>query len=324
MAVVIDSALGDNVVTAKPRIACIGGANIDRTARCAGDVVWGSSNPVHVETAPGGVALNVATNLAALGCEVTLASAIGRDAEGERIVASLARAGVGTSHTARPDLATASYTALLDGTGELQVGLADMDIYESLTPAFCEELAHQLSDWPIWFLDANVPQAGLEALLNKSGGPRVFAAAVSPAKSRRLLPCLKRLEGVFANRAEASALTGRAVENEDDALAAARALCDAGAERAFVTMGELGAVGATASAAKHWPAPATKVRDVNGAGDGFAAGVIEALSRGGGLDDAMAQGLALASLVAEGDGAVPPGISARSVAARAARLAQPA
>ncbi len=320
----IDSALRDNAVTAKPRIACIGGANIDRTARCAGEVVWGSSNPVRVEAAPGGVALNVATNLAALGCEVTFAGAIGRDAEGERLVASLARAGVDTSHTARPDLTTASYTALLDGSGELQVGLADMDIYQTLTIAHCAELARHLSEWPVWFVDANVPQDGLAALLQSSGGHRVFAAAVSPAKSRRLFPLFDRLDGVFANRAEASALTGRAVESEDDALAAARALCEAGVERAFVTMGELGAVGATAATAKRWPAPATKVRDVNGAGDGFAAGVIEALSRGAGLDDAMAQGLALASLVVEGDGAVPPGISARSVAARAARLEQPA
>lgn len=311
-------------MAAKLRIACIGGANIDRTARCTGDVIWGSSNPVRVEAAPGGVALNVAANLAALECDVTFAGAIGKDAEGERLVAFLTRAGVGTGLTARPDAGTASYTALLDGSGELQVGLADMDIYESLTSAHCAELARQLSDWPVWFVDANIPQAGLEALLNKSGGHRVFAAAVSPAKSRRLLPILKRLEGLFANRAEASALTGRAVEGEEDVLAAARALCDAGAERAFVTMGELGAVAAAAGAAKRWPAPAAKVRDVNGAGDGFAAGVIEALSRGAGLDGAMARGLALASLVVEGDGAVPPGIGARSVAARAARSEQPA
>jgi len=114
-------------VITKLRIACIGGANIDRTARCVGEVVWGSSNPVRVEAAPGGVALNVAANLAALECDVTFAGAIGKDAEGERLVASLTRAGVGTSHTARPDAGTASYTALLDGSGELQVGLADME-----------------------------------------------------------------------------------------------------------------------------------------------------------------------------------------------------
>ena len=311
-------------MTAKPRIACIGGANIDRTARCTGEVVWGSSNPVRVETAPGGAALNVAANLAALGCEVTFAGAIGRDAEGERLVASLAQAGVDTNHTTRPNLATASYTALLDGSGELQVGLADMDIYETLTPAHCADLARHLSDWPVWLVDANVPQAGLEALLNTSGGHRVFAAAVSPAKSRRLLPFLERLDGIFANRAEASVLTGGAVEGEEDALAAGRALCEAGAERAFVTMGEMGAVAAMAGGAKRWSAPATKVRDVNGAGDGFAAGVIEALSRGAGLDEAMGRGLTLASLIVEGDGAVPPGINMQSVAARAARVEQPA
>lgn len=306
------------------RIACIGGANIDRTARCAGDVVWGSSNPVSVKTAPGGVALNVATNLAALDCDVTLASAVGRDADGDRIVAFLTQAGVETDYTTRPDFGTASYTALLDSAGELQVGLADMDIYEALTSAYCAELADQLSEWPVWFVDANVPQDGLEALLQISDDHQVFAAAVSPAKSQRLLPFLDGLTGVFANRAEASALTGLAVDGEEDALAAAQALCSAGTGMAFVTMAELGAVAATVGTAKAWPTPPTKVRDVNGAGDAFAAGVIEALSRSPGLDEAMARGLALASLVAEADGAVPPGINAKSLAARAEGLGQPA
>ncbi len=66
------------------------------------------------------------------------------------------------------------------------------------------------------------------------------------------------------------------------------------------------------------------MHDVNGAGDGFAAGVVEALARGAGLDEAMGRGLALASLIVEGDGAVPPGINMQSVAARAARVEQPA
>ncbi len=157
-----------------------------------------------------------------------------------------------------------------------------------------------------------------------SGGHRVFGAAVSPAKSRRLLPFLGSLDAVFANRAEASALTGRPVTGKGDALAAAQALCDLGAERTFVTMGETGAVAAAAGDANAWPAPPTVVRDVNGAGDGFAAGVVDALSRGADMDDAMAQGLSLASLVLEGDGAVPAGINTQSVAARAARLEQPA
>ena len=123
------------------------------------------------------------------------------------------------------------------------------------------------------------------------GSHRVFAAAVSPAKSRRLLPFLGGLDGVFANRAEATALTGRPINGKGDALAAAQALCDLGAEQAFVTMGEAGAVAAEGGAGKVWPAPPAEVCDVNGAGDGFAAGVVEALSRGADMDDAMAQGL---------------------------------
>ena len=55
-------------------IACIGGAHLDRHGVLRGPLVLGTSNPGSVHVAVGGVARNVAENLARLGVKVTLVS----------------------------------------------------------------------------------------------------------------------------------------------------------------------------------------------------------------------------------------------------------
>src|SRR4051794_28562466 len=127
-------------------IACIGAAHVDRRAHALGPVVPGSSNPVRIGTASGGVARNVAENLARLGCAVSLVSRVGSDPEGAALRAGLADLGIDIAGLARSDTAsTASYTALLDPSGELVVGLADMAIYDELTPAALEPLLPALA-----------------------------------------------------------------------------------------------------------------------------------------------------------------------------------
>lgn len=151
-------------------IACIGAAHMDRIARCWEAFVWRASNPVTVMSSHGGVARNVALNLARLGQRVKLVSVLGEDEEGAAISAELCSAGVDLSDVTRlTGLSTASYTAVLDPTGELMVGLADADIYENLGSAHLKALMPSLAAWPFWVVDANLPEAGIGALV---GGRR--------------------------------------------------------------------------------------------------------------------------------------------------------
>ena len=48
---------------------------------------------------------------------------------------------------------TATYTALLDKSGELVIGLADMGIYDELTVDILEPLLPQLEKIPVWFIE---------------------------------------------------------------------------------------------------------------------------------------------------------------------------
>jgi sugar/nucleoside kinase (ribokinase family) len=66
-------------------IACIGGAHLDRHGVLHGPLVLGTSNPGAVHVAMGGVARNVAENLARLGERVTLVSRVGDDLAGRQV-----------------------------------------------------------------------------------------------------------------------------------------------------------------------------------------------------------------------------------------------
>ena len=78
------------------KIACIGGAHIDRHAVLKGRVIAGTSNPGSITTSFGGVARNVAENLARLGCNVSMVSRVGDDAFGRALLRLWADEGVDT------------------------------------------------------------------------------------------------------------------------------------------------------------------------------------------------------------------------------------
>ena len=67
-------------------IACIGGVALDRRGTLRVPLVAGASNHGELREDFGGVARNVAQNLARLGCRVGLVSRVGDDESGRRMI----------------------------------------------------------------------------------------------------------------------------------------------------------------------------------------------------------------------------------------------
>ncbi len=301
-----------------PSITCFGAANLDRTARCLGELVLRSSNPVAVRQSAGGVARNVATNLTHLGNAVDLATVIGNDAGGDELLRSLLEDGIDTSGTIRrSEEATASYTAVLDRDGELLIGLADMAVYDDIEHDAFGESADAGKD--AWFIDANLPNRCLDSLTATDKRPLVAASTVSTPKAARLAPFLNRIDALFANRAEAAVLANCDIQSNDDALAAAERLLDEGITTVFVTLGPRGAAVATKTQRLVLPAIPGAARDVIGAGDAFAAGALTALLDDSSLENALISGLATASITVEVDGPTDPDLNRDRVQARMRR-----
>ena len=287
-------------------VACFGALHADVKARLAEPLRRGTSNPVSTSRSVGGVACNVARGLARLGVRVRIVSIVGEDAG--PLLDLVASDGVDVDGvTIASGAATASYTAILAPDGSLDAGVADMEIYSRMDA----DWALGIGSWgDIWFADANIPAAGLEALQAASADRPWFVDPVSVAKSARVRGVIAGAAGVFPDAAEAAALTGF-----DDPESGAAALVAAGAERALVTMGERGVVHAGPHGIEIRPAVRPqRVADVTGAGDAVTAGYLGGLALG--ADDPVAWGLAAASLAVETIETVPvdfglPGLLAR-------------
>ncbi len=95
-------------MNADSRILVIGAAGRDVIGRLEQEALRpGVSNPAQIRTGFGGVARNVAENLARLGQPVSLISVVGRDRRGEELLEHAAAAGIDVTPVVRsPDLPT--------------------------------------------------------------------------------------------------------------------------------------------------------------------------------------------------------------------------
>lgn len=304
----------------KGSVACIGAAHVDRKARVRGAVMAKTSNPATVTTSHGGVARNVAEVLARLGVGVGLVSMTGDDAEGRSVVAALSRMGIDTRGVVvSADHATASYTALIDGNGDLFVAFADMAIYDDLDTERLRKVEDTLHRHAVWFLDCNLTETTLSHLLrSRPSGCMAWVDGVSVPKVEKVRSLLDRMDGVFLNMDEAARLTGMRIRAPLDVCEAGYRLLSRGVGTVIITRGADGVFVATPDGADFLPAvPVAQVRDVTGAGDALIGGTLFGCLADYGLVDAVRIGLACAASSIETDRTVNDRLTADMALGRA-------
>ncbi len=286
---------------------------MDQTYRLGLPLVPGTSNPVAGRRGFGGVARNVAENLARLGSSASLMTLIGDDDDGRALVEDLRAVGVGTGGVVRVlGRETATYVAVLTPEGDLALGLAEMAILDGLTPDLLTANAEGLgaADWV--FADCNVT-ADLMATLadpKRSHRYRLAVDPVSVVKSARLPRDLHGIDLLVLNRDEAAATLGRHGLMGLDPQESAAALLRAGAAEVVLTLGADGAFAANREGVVRVAAtPATPV-DVTGAGDSLMAAVLYALMGDEPLAAAVAWGCRAAALTVASPCTVDPGLTA--------------
>ena len=306
------------------RIICLGGATLDRRYHAAEPLIAGTSNPVIGHRAFGGVARNVAENLARLGLDVGLLSILGDDEMGKALLSDLVRHGVDVAAMARTaEKPTGEYVAVIGPDGRLVLGLADMDIFALLTKAHLDRASPFLAEASIVFADCNLPADLVADLARRRAGAgfRLALDAVSAPKTRRLPQSLAGVDLLFLNRDEADAYLGGP---QMTPVAAAAALRARGADAVVLTLGEAGAIVADMSGTLHMPAVEAEAVDVTGAGDAMIAGTLYSLDRGETLAAAVRMGALLAAITTEHGASVHPELSEGFLAAGLTRIAQAA
>lgn len=307
--------LGRGYVLPLPgQVLCIGGAVFDRKYRALQPLVMETSNPVEGFHSFGGVARNVVENLARLGAPVSFISALGDDQTGRQILGHLRDLGVDVSRViVTPERTTAEYGAILSPEGELALGIADMGIFDLLTPAALSRVWSHIAGAAWVFADTNLPADTLLALIRRQGGGRyqLTIDGVSTHKVQKLPEDLAGIDLLFLNADEAAALLHIPVPQGPQAvLAAARALVARGARRAQVSMGAAGIAIASQDEdedegeARIVPAVPAATVDITGAGDAMVAGTLHALVAGEDFLTAAGRGALMGALTIETPGTV--------------------
>ena len=267
-------------------VICVGEALVDFLPEEKGE-------PVHRvmrwRRCSGGSLANVAVGLARLGAQSGLVGVVGADEFGEFLAESLASEGVDVSHLRR--------------TPEGKTGLVFISLSDSGERSFAfyrtrsAELFLSARDVDVAFLArAKAVHFGTNSLLWPEAQEAMARIAREARGLGRIVSCDPNLRlGMWPRPEELKALLDRVIPSctlvklsedeiefvtgEKEADAALAWLSARGVKLPVVTQGEKGASFLLAGRIERVEAPAAKVVDTTGAGDGFMAGLLHGLTR---------------------------------------------
>ncbi|MCS6906588.1 MAG: carbohydrate kinase family protein [Anaerolineales bacterium] len=295
-------------------VVVIGAAGVDIVGRLEGELHEGSSNPARIRITYGGVARNVAENLARLGQAVFLLTAVGQDEYGQRLVESARAAGVDTEYVIFcEDCLTGMYMGILNPKAEILFALDSMEVTRNLTPAYVRKHAPLFKKASFVFIDMNLPSETIRTVFSLAKRYRVPVCAdpTSMYLAPRLLPYLAQTFLITPNFSEACLLAQQPEKppSPPQALLIAKALVSQGVSVVIITLAEQGLCYASSETNGHIPAIQTEILDPTGAGDALTAAVLFALLNEMPLDEAVRLGVSAATLTLRYPGAVVPDLT---------------
>lgn len=289
------------------KVVIVGSLNMDLVTRAprlprAGETLAGQS----FVTVPGGKGANQAVAAARLGASVAMIGCVGDDAYGEQLRTALLAEGIDCQAVTRicgestgvalivvDDSSQNAIVIVAGGNGHVTASVVDS--FDAL-----------LSGAEVIICQLEVPLDTVGHVL-KRGHELGKTVILNPAPASGPLPAqwFAWIDYLIPNESEATALTGLPVDSTASADAAASALLKAGVSKVIVTLGEQGALFASASRSEHFPAPKVQPVDTTAAGDTFVGGFAAALADGKSESDAIRFGQVAAALSVTRSGAQP-------------------
>ncbi len=272
-------------MTQTPGVLCCGNIVFDTLVRPApNETHWHTSLWVDsIEQQIGGNGANTAIAVARLGVPARLAGRVGKDANGERVLAILRESGVDISFVDRGEEPTSASVALVRADGAralLHCPGVSRSVFnpppalEGALSAGCGFL-HIGNPFGVPGLRANGPEMLKEA---HRLGMRTSIDGGWDSRGewlRALAPSLAETDVLFVNHDEARELTGHTEPPRQ-----AEILREAGAKAVVIKLGAEGCAIFEKNRQFHSPGFKVTVRDTTGAGDCFAGGFLAGLARG--------------------------------------------
>lgn len=257
-------------------ITCAGGANVDILGFSNASINLRDSNPGSIRLCAGGVGRNIAENLARMGANIRMVSAVGDDFFGEMILGKCKEAGVDISGIdVIPGAKSSSYLVLTDNDGDMFAAISDMRVIKNLNADFILRHAALFDSSDAIILDPNLSFDCLKSLTDGWRDKPIFADPISITYAGTLKNFLSKLYMVKCNRMEAEVLAGFEIRDSKEMENAADSILREGTYCVVITLGAKGVFYKDRSGLvlrkQHKP-----VRPVSatGAGDAFTAAMV--------------------------------------------------
>ena len=259
------------------RISVIGGANVDLSATLSDAFIAADSNPGHIEVGYGGVARNIAHNLALLGAKAQLLTIFGGDLFGGLLqdYCKQQNIDIHLSEKITP-LRSGIYLCINNHGGEMIA--ADTEAIREITPEWLAKRIGEINHSDYIVADTNISEDAIRYLMENSTAP-LFIDGVSTTKAHRVVNALCKCKLPYLHTLKLNLKEALAVTQTVTYAEAAQRLLDMGVAHVYITLGGEGVY--CRNAAEEWLFPALPGEIVNttGAGDAFLAGVIYALAK---------------------------------------------
>ncbi len=292
----------------------IGGALLDAKGKPESGLEPGTSNPASIRFSRGGTARNVAENLARLGAEVMLVTAVGDDATGRQLLEQTAAAGVNLAHSiVAEDGDTGAYLALLDENGALSVALDDARVMQNITPSYLNHRRRLFRDARMIMIDSSLQQSSMATVvrLAKQYGIPLCADPTSARLAHKLRPYLQDLYLLVPSEVEEAELLNVDYSgyDPDTSLALARRLVTMGVNKVAITLSDFGLDYATGDETGYIPPSYSKHVDSTGTGDAATAAIMFGMINDLPTSECMRLGATAANLTLQCAETVVPDLS---------------
>ena len=290
----------------RPRVAVVGSFMMDLVVQCnhlplGGQTVVGQDFVTFV----GGKGSNQAIAAARLGADVSMIGRLGADDFGDELLKNLSAEGVNGQFVVRDtEMGTGVAMITVDKNGNntiVAVPKANM----SLNPDNIDQAESEIAAADILLLQLEVNLLAVQraAEIAKANGVPVL---LNPAPAHQIpVELMNLVDIIVPNETETEFLTGCRLTDMETIKSAARHLLAESAPTVILTLGDQGALLATAEDIQLFPSYSVKAVDATAAGDAFCGTLAVSIARGDSWESAVKFANAAGALTVTKLGAAP-------------------
>lgn len=258
-------------------VICIGAALVDELYAANHNMLMATTNDATVHRSAGGVARNIAHQLALLGVPVQLISVFGNDGEGDWLKTICGYVNIQLDAAITNNALTGKYTGILNYDKSLFTALLTNTSLDSITPQHLQQHETLLANAFTIIADANIDietVAWLAQFCQRKNIPFIIEPVSVPPAQKFAKMSLNGVHMVTPNEDELPAMCssgGKTIEEH------AQEILDRGVEKIWLHRGKKGSMLFTKDASYSLAAPEVQyIKDVTGAGDGSLSGWVMA------------------------------------------------